>query len=71
VNCNVGKEPCKEGTKFAMTLVPVTAADEAKIKAAVTATVLPLWKQTCNKVDPKCSDTWNATVGAARGYKID
>ena len=71
VNCNVGKEPCKEGVKFTMTLVPVTAADEAKIKAAVTATVLPLWKQTCNKVDPKCSDTWNATVGAARGYKIE
>ncbi|MEO8751457.1 MAG: TRAP transporter substrate-binding protein [Casimicrobiaceae bacterium] len=71
VNCNVGKEPCKEGVKFAMTLVPVTAADEAKIKAAVTATVLPLWKQTCNKVDPKCSDEWNKTVGAARGYKIE
>ncbi len=71
VNCNVGKEPCKEGVKFAMNLVPVTAADEAKIKAAVTATVLPLWKQTCNKVDPKCSETWNATVGKTRGFKIE
>jgi TRAP-type C4-dicarboxylate transport system substrate-binding protein len=71
VNCNVGKDPCKEGQKFAMTLVPVTAADEAKIKTAVTASVLPLWKQTCNKVDPKCTDAWNATVGAARGYKIE
>ena len=71
VNCNVGKEPCKEGVKFTMAMVPVTPADEAKIKAAVTASVLPLWKQTCNKVDPKCTDAWNATVGAARGYKID
>ncbi|MEO6565852.1 MAG: TRAP transporter substrate-binding protein [Casimicrobiaceae bacterium] len=71
VNCNIGKDPCKEGVKFNMTLVPVTPADEAKIKAAVTASVLPLWKQTCNKVDPKCTDAWNATVGAARGYKID
>jgi len=71
MNCNVGKEPCKEGVKFAMNLVPVTAADEAKIKAAVTATVLPLWKQTCNKVDPKCSDTWNGTVGKVRGFKIE
>jgi TRAP-type C4-dicarboxylate transport system substrate-binding protein len=71
MNCNVGKEPCKEGVKFAMNLVPVTAADEAKIKAAVSATVLPLWKQTCNKVDPKCSETWNGTVGKVRGFKID
>jgi TRAP-type C4-dicarboxylate transport system substrate-binding protein len=71
VNCNIGKEPCKEGVKFNMTLVPVTPADEAKIKSAVTATVLPLWKETCNKVDPKCTETWNATVGAARGYKIN
>jgi len=71
INCNVGKEPCKEGVKFAMNLVPVTATDEAKIKAAVSATVLPLWKQTCNKVDPKCSETWNGTVGKVRGFKID
>jgi transaldolase len=49
----------------------VTATDEAKIKAAVSATVLPLWKQTCNKVDPKCSETWNGTVGKVRGFKID
>ncbi|MEP6655688.1 MAG: TRAP transporter substrate-binding protein [Betaproteobacteria bacterium] len=71
MNCNVGKEPCKEGVKFAMNLVPVSAADEARIKTAVTATVLPLWKQTCNKVDPKCSETWNATVGKVRGFHIE
>jgi TRAP-type C4-dicarboxylate transport system substrate-binding protein len=70
MNCNIGKEPCTKGTKFKMTLVPVTAADEAKIKAAVTSSVLPLWKETCNKVDPKCAETWNATVGKARGFKI-
>lgn len=71
INCNVGKEPCKEGVKFAMNLVPVTATDEAKIKAAVSATVLPLWKQTCNKVDPKCSEIWNGTVGKVRSLKIE
>jgi hypothetical protein len=71
INCNVGKEPCKEGVKFAMNLVPVSAADEARIKTAVTAAVLPLWKQTCNKVDPKCAEVWNSTVGKARGYRID
>ncbi len=71
VNCNVGKEPCKEGVKFNMSLVQVTSADEQKVKSAATAAVLPLWKQTCNKVDPKCAETWNGTVGKARGYRID
>jgi TRAP-type C4-dicarboxylate transport system substrate-binding protein len=71
MNCNVGTEPCKEGTKFHMTLVSVPPADAQKLKIAVTAVVLPMWKQTCNKVDPKCSDMWNATVGKARGYRID
>ena len=49
----------------------VTDADSAKIKAAVTNSVLPLWKETCNKVDPKCSEIWNSTVGKARGFKIN
>lgn len=71
VNCNVGKEPCKENTKFAMNLVQVSAADEKRVKDAVSKVVLPLWKTTCNKVDPKCSETWNSTVGKVRGYKID
>jgi TRAP-type C4-dicarboxylate transport system substrate-binding protein len=71
VNCNVGKEPCKENSKFGMTMVQVSPADEKRVKDAVTKVVLPLWKATCNKVDPKCSETWNATVGKARGYKID
>ena len=71
VNCNVGREPCKENTKFTMNLVAVSAADEKRVKDAVSKVVLPLWKTTCNKVDPKCSETWNATVGKARGYKID
>ena len=69
-NCNIGRE-CKEGVKFNMKLVQLSAADEQKVKSAVTAVVLPLWKQTCNKVDPKCSEAWNATVGKARGYHID
>jgi TRAP-type C4-dicarboxylate transport system substrate-binding protein len=70
MNCNVGGEPCKDGTKFKMTLVPVSAADAARVKGAVTSVVLPLWKESCNKVDPTCSATWNATVGKVRGYQI-
>jgi TRAP-type C4-dicarboxylate transport system substrate-binding protein len=71
INCNVGREPCKEGVKFKMQLVNVSPEDANKVKSAVTAVVLPLWKQTCNKVDPKCAQTWNDTVGKARGYRID
>jgi TRAP-type C4-dicarboxylate transport system substrate-binding protein len=71
MNCNVGAEPCKDGTKFKMTNVPVSAADAARVKASVSSVVLPLWKESCNKVDPKCSESWNATVGKARGYKIN
>jgi TRAP-type C4-dicarboxylate transport system substrate-binding protein len=71
MNCNVGAEPCKDGTKFKMQLVQVSPADAARVKATVTSVVLPLWKESCNKVDPKCSESWNATVGKARGYKIN
>jgi hypothetical protein len=71
INCNVGQEPCTEGTKFNMTLVPVTPEEDQKVKDAVTAVVLPLWKETCNRVDPECSNTWNATVGKIRGYTIE
>ncbi len=71
MNCNVGAEPCKDGTKFKMTMVAVSDADAARVKASVTSVVLPLWKESCNKVDPKCSESWNATVGKARGYKIN
>jgi TRAP-type C4-dicarboxylate transport system substrate-binding protein len=71
MNCNIGKDPCTEGTKYAMKLVEVSAEDQKKINAAVSAVVLPIWRDTCNRVDPTCSATWNSTVGAARGFKID
>jgi TRAP-type C4-dicarboxylate transport system substrate-binding protein len=70
-NCNVGREPCKENTKYGMKLVEVSPADTAKVKAAVTAVVLPLWKQTCNRVDQTCSQAWNETVGKVAGLRID
>jgi TRAP-type C4-dicarboxylate transport system substrate-binding protein len=71
INCNVGRDPCVEGTKYNMRMVQVSPEDERKINAAVTAVVLPIWKQTCNRVDPTCTATWNETVGRARGFRID
>ena len=70
VNCNVGREPCKENVKFNMTLVEVSPADQAKVKAAVTAVVLPIWRDSCNRIDPNCAKTWNETVGKATGFRI-
>lgn len=68
-SCNTGGE-CKNGQKFTMTLVKPSAEDGAKLKAAAEAGALPLWRDVCNKVDPTCSETWNKTVGAARGITI-
>ena len=69
-SCNTGG-PCKTGTPFKMKLVEPTDQDRAKVAAAVKDAVLPVWRDTCNKVDPACSATWNRTVGAARSLKID
>lgn len=71
INCNVGKDPCTEGTKFKMNLVEVSAADAAKVKAAVSAVVLPIWKESCNRIDPNCTKTWNETAGKAAGLTIN
>ncbi|MBN8535217.1 MAG: TRAP transporter substrate-binding protein [Rhizobiales bacterium] len=69
-SCNTGGE-CKNGQKFNMTLVKPSKEDAAKLAAAAAAGALPLWRDACNKVDPTCSATWNKTVGAARGIKIE
>ncbi len=71
INCNTGREPCgTKHTKYNMTLAEVSPADEAKLKEAVTAVVLPTWAKKCNSVYPECSKIWNETVGKARGFVI-
>lgn len=69
-SCNTGGA-CKSGTPFKMKLVEPSDADRAKVAAAVKDAVLPIWRDACNKVDPACTATWNSTVGAARGLKIE
>ena len=71
INCNVGQDPCTEGAKFSMTLVPVTPEAAQAVKDAVSAVVLPLWKESCSRVNESCIETWNNTVGKARGYTIE
>jgi TRAP-type C4-dicarboxylate transport system substrate-binding protein len=69
-NCNIGQDPCTEHTRFKMTPVTVSEADAAKIKSAVTAVVLPIWRESCNRIDPNCAKTWNETAGKAVGLTI-
>ncbi|OSP53776.1 TRAP transporter substrate-binding protein [Pseudoruegeria sp. SK021] len=70
VACNTGADSCSNHTKFSMTLVEITDEDKAKIKEIAETVVLPIWKETCNNVDPACSATWNETAGAAAGLTI-
>lgn len=61
INCNTGTGPCPEGPSAAMKLVPVTAADEALRKEALTKAILPSFAQRCGA---ECVKTWNAVIGA-------
>ena len=69
VSCSTGGA-CAEHRPFGMTLVEIGEADEARIAEVAEAVVLPIWRDTCNAVDPNCSSMWNETVGAARGLEI-
>lgn len=70
VACNTGAASCANHKTFAMKLVTISDEDRQKIKAVAEDTVLPMWKETCDAVDPTCSETWNKTAGAAAGLTI-
>lgn len=59
--------PCPEGEPAGMTLVPVTAEDEALRRDALTSVILPAFAQRCGA---ECVATWNASVGAHLGVSI-
>ena len=68
-SCNSGG-PCKNFKKFNMTLVKPSAADKALLAKASSTAVLPTWAKSCKNVEPNCVQTWNDTVGKARGFEI-
>lgn len=70
INCSTGKEPCKEHAKFNMQLNAITPEEVARMKQAVSKSVLPEWKKICTPVDATCAATWNATVGKAMGLSM-
>ncbi|MFK7945880.1 MAG: TRAP transporter substrate-binding protein [Paracoccaceae bacterium] len=70
IACNTGGEGCENYTKFSMTLVEPTPADQAAVTKATMEKVLPGWAETCNAGFAECTSIWNATVGKVRGIEL-
>ncbi len=66
LSCNTGGE-CAYGAPASMTLVPVTDADVALRKEALTTAVLPAFKDRCGDA---CATAWNDTIGKLMGIQI-
>ena len=60
INCSIGQGECKYGYKGNMTLVNVSAADQARAKKIVADVILPDWAKRCGR---DCVRSWNDTVG--------
>ncbi|WP_207477929.1 TRAP transporter substrate-binding protein [Arenibaculum pallidiluteum] len=64
INCNIGQDPCVNGTKAKMTLVPVSDADRQKLTQVVNSVIVPKWVQRCGA---DCADEFNKTIGQVIG----
>jgi TRAP-type C4-dicarboxylate transport system substrate-binding protein len=63
-NCNVGKQPCKNGKIAHMIMVPVSDSDQAHFKKLIQETVLKGWLK---RAGVDAAREWNETVGKALG----
>ena len=59
--CNVGQKACALGERGKMMLVPVSAADERRMREILRTLVLPEWIARCGET---CRSVWNETLGA-------
>lgn len=66
IACNT-TGPCSSGSPGGMHLVPITASDEALLKAAVADAILPKFGERCGT---ECIDWWNGTIGESIGLAI-
>lgn len=71
VNCNTGTGRCERGTPAKMTLVQVSDADRARVKAAAEKAVLPKWAADCKRIYADCTKTWNSTIGKVVGLSLN
>ncbi|MCA3279729.1 MAG: TRAP transporter substrate-binding protein [Roseomonas sp.] len=67
--CFQGQDACTT-RKFNVQVVTPPADDERRVREAVTAVVLPSFRDSCNRVWADCARVWNDSVGKARGYTI-
>lgn len=71
-SCSTGGECPADGlyTGYTMKLVPVSDADKAKVADIALSKVLPEWAARCEAGFAGCTQTWNDTIGKARGLTI-
>ncbi len=64
IACNAGQPSCTVGRRGAMTIVPVSPADQERRLRLLTETVLPGWVRRCGE---PCADAWNARLAPTLG----
>lgn len=70
LNCNMGAEDCKFGTKGAMKLYRLTAPELAKVRGLVSDSILLDWAKECTAKYQPCKAEWNQTIGKTIGVSI-
>jgi TRAP-type C4-dicarboxylate transport system substrate-binding protein len=68
VNCNAGRQPCRDGilANPPMTVVPLADQDRSRSQQILRERVLAAWSQRCGAA---CAREWNATVGQVVGVE--
>lgn len=69
MRCNAGQDPCTTGRKYKLTTVQVQPQDEELVRNAVREISFPAWSESCDKVNPGCSEAWKKSVGPLIGLK--
>jgi hypothetical protein len=68
INCNTGKQPCKDGIPAnpAMTLATPSETDRATAQSILRERVLANWAKRCGDA---CAKDWSETVGKVVGVE--
>lgn len=67
MRCNAGQDPCTTGKKYSLKTVAVKPEDVEFVKTAVKEISFPAWAESCDKVNPGCSEAWKKAVGPIVG----
>ena len=62
--CSTGTKACPlSGNSGAMKFIPTSKGDRAKLQAILQKSVIPTWKESCNKTFSECGARFDATIG--------